>query len=145
MHRKQNILLPVGGHIELHETPWQAMAHELLQESGYDLAEMKILQPAHRVQSLDDAVLHPYPLSMNTHQIGTDHFHSDISYGFVVQADPQGIAEEGESLDFRWLTHDELQALDSSQIFSNTRQVYDFLLNNALHHWEHVSTDQFNL
>lgn len=143
MHRKLNILLPVGGHIELHETPWQAMAHELLEESGYDMSEAKVLQPVVRVESLEDAVLHPYPISMNTHLIGKDHFHSDISYGFVVENDPTKAAEEGESSDFRWLTSKELKALDSSEILANTRQVYDFILNNALKHWEQVKTDTF--
>jgi len=32
MHKKLNVLLPVGGHIELDETPWAAMAHELEEE-----------------------------------------------------------------------------------------------------------------
>lgn len=27
-HKKMKVLLPVGGHIELSETPWQAAAHE---------------------------------------------------------------------------------------------------------------------
>ena len=144
MHRKQNVLLPVGGHIELHETPWQAMAHELQEESGYRLEDARILQPAERISSLEDVVLHPYPLSMNTHPIGDDHFHSDISYGFVVSGDPKETAVDGESLDFRWLNYDQLMALDASEIFSNTRQVYDFLLNTALKSWIPVSTDQFS-
>lgn len=39
MHRKLGMLLPPGGHVELDETPWAAMAHELTEESGYTLDE----------------------------------------------------------------------------------------------------------
>lgn len=143
MHRKLHILLPVGGHVELHETPWQAMAHELREESGYSLDEVKLLQPPDRVTSLTKADLHPYPLVMNTHDIPGDHFHSDTAYGFVVTGEPSGAAEEGESLDIRWLTLEEIQQLTPSEIFANTQEVAAFLINSALPHWELVSTDSF--
>lgn len=32
LHKKLGVLLPVGGHVELSETPWQAIAHELEEE-----------------------------------------------------------------------------------------------------------------
>lgn len=36
MHRKHHRLLPVGGHVELDETPWQSAVHELREEAGYE-------------------------------------------------------------------------------------------------------------
>ena len=36
MHKKLGKLLQIGGHVELHETPWQSVAHEL-RESGRDV------------------------------------------------------------------------------------------------------------
>ena len=143
MHRKLNILLPIGGHIELEETPWQAMAHELHEESGYYLNEVKILQPAERISSLTKVTLHPYPLAMNTHDIPGDHFHSDTSYALIVDGEPKAKADEGESLDFRWLTLDEINALQEEEIFTNTKEVYNFFLQNALPNWEQVDTDSF--
>jgi len=35
-HRKLNKLLQFGGHVELDETPWQAVLREIAEESGYD-------------------------------------------------------------------------------------------------------------
>ncbi len=38
--------MQVGGHIELDETPWQAVEHELREESGYTLAELSSIVAA---------------------------------------------------------------------------------------------------
>ena len=34
LHRKIGKYLQFGGHVELNETPWQAVVHELREESG---------------------------------------------------------------------------------------------------------------
>jgi 8-oxo-dGTP diphosphatase len=143
MHRKLNILLPVGGHIELHETPWQAMTHELLEESGYHIDDVEILQPSERITSLSQVSLHPYPLVMNTHDIPGDHFHSDTAYGFVVTGDPSRTAEEGESLDLRWLSLKEIQDLKRPDIFDNTKEVAAFLITTALPNWDQMPAGHF--
>jgi 8-oxo-dGTP diphosphatase len=145
MHRKLGKLLPVGGHVELHETPWQATAHELLEESGYALSQLSILQPRSRIKRMSDAVQHPYPISMHTHYNPTDHFHTDISYAFIATSDPAMQISDNESADLRWLDSAELEALPSDIIFDNTREVYRFIFDEALKHWERVSTDSFLL
>ena len=43
MHKKYGKLLQPGGHIELHESPWEAILHELVEETGYLAKEMKVL------------------------------------------------------------------------------------------------------
>jgi ADP-ribose pyrophosphatase YjhB (NUDIX family) len=144
-HRKLHTLLPVGGHVELLETPWQAMAHELTEESGYRLSQLKILQPKSRIKQLTKVVLHPYPLSMNTHDITPDHFHTDIQYGFVAEGDPDGEIKAGESADLQWLTRRELDELSEAEIFANVRETYRFLFDEVLKHWEHVSAGDFLL
>lgn len=145
MHRKLNRLLPVGGHVEINESPWQAIAHELEEESGYTLNNLEILQPLSRIKHMTSVVQHPYPLSMNTHDIPDAHFHTDIEYAFIAKSDPDGIISEGESIDLRWLTHEEMNELDSSVIFTNTKEVYDFIFDEALQNWERVSTNDFLL
>ena len=51
MHRKIGKLAQIGGHIELNETPWQSIAHELEEESGYTLenATLEMLGTAEKV------------------------------------------------------------------------------------------------
>lgn len=41
-HRKLHKLLPIGGHVELNESPWQAIAHELDEESGYSMSQLMV-------------------------------------------------------------------------------------------------------
>lgn len=62
MHKKLHVLLQPGGHVELREDPWQAITHELKEESGYALEELEILSP-----KAPNAKLHPVPVVVNTH------------------------------------------------------------------------------
>ncbi len=143
MHKKLKKLLPVGGHVELNENPWQAMEHELQEESGYTLADLNILQTTSRIARLKEVTLHPYPISMNTHAITDDHFHSDTEYAFVASADPTTPINEGESEDLRWLTQAELNQLDDSLAYPSTKEVYNFIFDEALKHWEQIPATRY--
>ena len=126
MHRKVGKLLQPGGHIELNETPWGSIKHELIEETGYAHDQLFLMQPPIRkLSSLTNAEIHPFPLCHNTHDYmpTCDHRHTDISYLFVTNQDPIGLPEEGESTDFRWVTLDDLEKLDDSEIASNCRQI----------------------
>lgn len=145
MHRKLHLLLPIGGHVELTETPWQAMAHELTEESGYTLDQLEVLQPRSRIKNMSMVVQHPYPLSMSTHDITKKHFHTDIEYGFVATSEPALQIINGESEDLRWLSRNELIDLPSEVIFDNTREIYCFLIDTAIKTWDKVPTNEFLL
>lgn len=143
MHRKLHMLLAIGGHIELDETPWQALQYELAEESGYRLGQLTLLQPRQRIKTLSDATLHPYPIAINTHSITPTHKHTDIAYAFVTTQDPVDDVAAGESPDLRWLTKAEVNSLLSSEIYCNTRESYNFVLDECLSGWEHVPTDAY--
>jgi ADP-ribose pyrophosphatase YjhB (NUDIX family) len=145
MHRKLNVLLPVGGHVEILETPWQAASHEIEEEAGYEFNQLQILQPKSRIKGLSKVALHPNPLSMNTHAIPGDHFHTDIEYGFIATGEPKLSVEDGESLDIRWFTQSEMNQLGSKDIFDNTKEIYNFIFDEALENWELLPTDDFIL
>ena len=51
-HKKLHVFLQFGGHIEPHETPWEAITHELLEESGYELGQLELLQPTSRIKQV---------------------------------------------------------------------------------------------
>jgi len=145
MHRKLERLLPVGGHVELNETPWQALAHEVEEESGYRFTELKVLQPKRRLREIRAVVQHPYPLSINTHEVTEGHFHTDIQYAFRVTASPTQSASEGESLDLRWVTQDEMNALSEDLIYLGTKDIYNFMFDEVVKNWEEVPTNSFGL
>lgn len=128
MHRKIDMLMQIGGHIELTQTPWQAMVAELREETGYEPAELDVAQWA-AVPTLDRTVTHPLPLLMNTHMAGEGHYHSDTCYGFVARAVPHRATAEGESSDLRWLTLAELQtAAERGEALRDVVEIYEYLL-----------------
>jgi 8-oxo-dGTP diphosphatase len=136
MHKKLNILLPIGGHIELSENPWDAVAHEISEESGYSIADLEVLQPQGIIDTLTGVTFHPYPLVLNTHNISDDHLHSDTAFGFIALGSPSSHVGTGESQDLRWYSHCELLNLAVKDVCSNTRQVYDYMFTTALPNWK---------
>ena len=121
--------MQIGGHIELDETPWQTVAHELKEESGYNLEDLDVLQ--YTSDSLKEAgnITHPTPLLVNTHNVGNDHYHSDLCYGFVAQRPPSHTVDSSESADLRWLTIDELiKGADDGTVLKDVLYIYEFLL-----------------
>jgi 8-oxo-dGTP pyrophosphatase MutT (NUDIX family) len=148
VHKKLGVLLQPGGHVELYETPWQAIAHELEEEAGYELSQLKLLQPPTRIKHLDNAILHPQPIVQNTHNFDPagNHKHTDVSYAFVTQSEPLHTPGEGETTTLRWVTLAELESLKApSEIFENVRQIGRFVLTQILDDWEEVSTSHFEL
>jgi len=146
MHRKQHVLMPVGGHIELSETPWDSIAHEMQEESGFKIQDLEIMQPKRRIaHQRDDRTVHPQPVVMDTHYVSDDHWHSDTSYLFVAHGEPSSLPVEGESQDIRWLTEKELLALDESAIRAFTRDVYLECLRLVMKEWERMPATAFRL
>jgi 8-oxo-dGTP pyrophosphatase MutT (NUDIX family) len=144
MHRKYHRLMQAGGHIERNESPWSAVAHELIEETGYQLDELSILQPAGTRIELNDVIVHPTPIVMNTHKINADHFHSDITFAFVAQNPPKALPADGESEDIRWLTLDELQtAVDAGEAPRNLYTVYETIIRSYLESYDWIHADEF--
>lgn len=144
-HRKTKVYMQVGGHIELNETPWQAMAHELQEESGYFLSQLKILQYNDRQQVPAKHIVHPIPMAMNTHFVGSDHFHSDICYGFVANDDPAVPVSDGESNDLRWLSKEDLISMSSTgEVVEDTASLYLDIF-GSLESYKLVPADSFKV
>ena len=133
MHRKHGKLMQVGGHIELDETPWQTLDHELLEESGYVLSDLRIVQPYNEIPSIENSTIHPVPVLSNTHRVNADHYHSDYCYAFVTDNLPSHLPAEGESQDLRWLTIDELQqAVVDGDAWQDVTDIYRYVVEKCL-------------
>lgn len=145
LHKKLGVYLQFGGHIELLETPWQAVVHELKEESGYDISQLQVLQPKIRVKHLSDATIHPQPASHSTHPFGQDnnHFHTDIAYAVITSQEPAHAPDDGESTTIKLFTRDELIALSPDEIPENVREIAKFMFDECLSHWEPVAPDRF--
>lgn len=104
-HKKLNMWLPVGGHIELDEDPEEAVRREVKEESGL---QIKILgsKPA-----LKEAGLHTkslfVPSYMDIHDYDDNHRHIAFHYFAVTQTDKVKLAK-GEHNSIRWFKQSEL-------------------------------------
>ncbi len=146
MHRKMGKLMQIGGHVEVDETPWQTLGHELPEESGYKLSDLQILQPLAEVPKVADAVIHPVPVLSNTHRVTENHYHSDYCYAFVAKDLPVRTPDEGESQDLRWLTIDELQQTVADGItWQDVSDIYRFVVEQCLPTYSRIDTSQYSL
>jgi len=137
MHKKLNKYLQFGGHVELDETPWQTVIHELREESGYEMDQLKLLQPLSRLTKLSGSTLHPLPLVYATYKYGDlDHFHTDTSYGFVTHEPPRHVVDEAESQDIRLFTRNEL--LNTDEVPDEVREIALYILDTCLKKWERL-------
>lgn len=146
MHRKYNKLMQVGGHIEVDETPWQALGHELAEESGYRIEDFKILQPHSDIPSVAEAIVHPVPVVSNTHRVTANHYHSDYGYAFVVDALPNQLPVDGESQDLRWMTVEQLQqAVDDGTAWQDVADIYRYVVEECLPTYQRIDASHYSL
>lgn len=140
MHKKLQSLLQIGGHIELNETPWQALKHEVKEEAGYNISELDIIlsPPKLGLTNTDEQYA---PFSLQTHPFDAErtHFHTDASYAFVAHAEPNLPLADGESKDLRWISESELLSIAKDKIYSNVRELGIYVL-RAVASSKHNST-----
>jgi len=143
-HKLLHSYLQFGGHVELHENTWQALVHEVEEESGYTIDQLELLQPSLRLETATDAIIHPTPLSIQTHQFSDhDHYHTDIAYAFVTDQPPARAVGEGESTVIEAFSADELAAIPAGEIIENVRESALFVLEEILPNWQRVKASDF--
>lgn len=107
------------------------MGHEVLEETGFTLGELKVAQHTTEVISGDHNIYHPEPFVVNTHNVGNNHFHTALCYGFIAEGPAKNTVASGESNDQRWLSLAELKALaQSGQTLRDVYNIYDFFIRN---------------
>jgi 8-oxo-dGTP pyrophosphatase MutT (NUDIX family) len=147
-HKKRGLYQQFGGHIELHENPWQAVTHEAEEESGYTMDQLKILQPHDRIRSgkQGQGTEHPVAVSHNTHSFDNTktHYHSDIGYAFVTEQEPAKSVSDGESNDFMLLTRQELVDFPSDKVSGGIKVTGFFIFDVCLPKWEAVDPTEFS-
>jgi 8-oxo-dGTP diphosphatase len=147
-HRKLDKFMQFGGHVELLENPWESIVHELLEESGYEISQLQILQPPERLTRLTGNKLHPIPFYHSTHDISaihvTTHFHTDLGYAFIADSGPKQQIGTSESADILLLTRQELIDLPAERTIESVREACIFALDVCLPKWQPVSTANFS-
>ncbi len=144
-HKKLKVWMQVGGHVELHETPWTAVQHEIREESGYDISQLSILQPDTTLTDLDDtSVAHPLPFLFATHPYGNqDHFHTDAAFVFTTKESPRYGLDKEESDQLAYLTRKEILNFPQEQMMTNVRKAILYIFDHLLDSWRPVDTLRF--
>ncbi len=142
-HRKLGRYLQFGGHVEQNENPWQAVLRELLEESGYEADQLKLLQPPYDYLSqLNTVNLHPHPICISTYPAAKGHKHTDICFAFVASEPPRNSVADDELTEVKLLTHQAFNALNDEQVFGNVRDVVEYIFTTALPEWKPVPVEK---
>ena len=73
-HKYLPIWTPPAGHVELSETPIDALYKEIREEAGISKDKLHLVQPYTGVEDIDrvSETRHPVPFDMGVHAIGED-------------------------------------------------------------------------
>lgn len=128
LHRKYGVRFPPGGHIELDEHPWQAIAREVREETGYHFDQLDVLQYAQApVRTVN--LLHPTPLLFQSYGASgmVSHFHTDVLFGFVASEDPRDSIAQDES-ELEWFTKADILAAPAGVISDDISELALYMM-----------------
>ncbi len=104
LHKKLNLWLPVGGHIDPNETPDEAMIREAKEEVNLDI----ILIGHSKIQSTGNVSQNlALPYYVNVHSVG-DHDHCSFFYAAYTKNPGELKTKPEEINDAKWLTLQEM-------------------------------------
>ncbi|MFH1427195.1 MAG: NUDIX domain-containing protein [Patescibacteria group bacterium] len=102
-HRKLDLWLPLGGHIDKNESPDQALLREIKEEVGIDI---EILNKSDLLMEGNIKRNLATPFYVNVHSVG-DHDHCCLFY-ICKAINPEQLKINNELKDFKWFTKDDL-------------------------------------
>lgn len=103
LHKKLNMWLFPGGHIDPDETPDQAALREAMEETGL---EVEFLEYAPLGKTKEELISSAFPFHTSIHNVG-DHNHHCFFY--ACSAENTKTIKSHESHDIAWLTAEEIK------------------------------------
>ena len=103
-HKKHNMWLQVGGHIELNEDPDEALFREVKEECGLEIEIIGEKQPKFEMKGTKFLYA---PVFMNIHDINETHKHIGLIYFAKAKSD-KFVLSEKEHKDIRWFSKEDL-------------------------------------
>ena len=102
-HRKLDLWLPPGGHIEKDEIPDDALIREIKEEVGLDI---ELIQQSNLPMKGNIKQSLAVPFAVNVHPVG-DHDHCCLFY-LCKPKNPEQLKINKESKDFGWFSKEDL-------------------------------------
>ena len=103
-HRKHNMWLQIGGHVELNEDPDEALFREVKEECGLEIEIIGRKEPNFEVKGTKFLYS---PVFMSIHDINDTHKHIGLVYFAKAKSD-KIILSEREHNDIRWFSKEDL-------------------------------------
>jgi len=103
-------LLP-GGHIELDETPIDALYREIAEEVGIHKHDLNLIELKPTLPTGGHSVSLPLPFDLNVHRTDGDHKHIDLCYLLRSSTDKVQPGK-GESQEWRWMNEFEIDEFE---------------------------------
>lgn len=104
-HKKLDMWLMPGGHVEPGETPDEAAARETKEETGF---EVEIIGEERQFEADFLAVDIPTPFNINLHEVEKGHWHCDFQY--LVKIIGKVDEYEYDDEDIEWLTKKDIES-----------------------------------
>lgn len=110
-HKTLPLWVPPSGHIELNETPIQALYKEILEESGLPESVLTlhptVVSPVKNAEGTQ-----PLPFDINIHPIG-ESGHQHIDMGYILSSTSDDVRPgPHESTTWKWFTKEELATFE---------------------------------
>lgn len=110
-HLYLGIWTPPAGHVELDQTPLDALYAEIEEEAGITRDHLTLVSPV--TDNMDfkrrsDSYGLPIPFDMEVHPINESHSHIDSAYMLLCDTDQVNPGER-ESQNWKWFTAEELK------------------------------------
>lgn len=128
LHHKLNMWLMPGGHVELTETPLEAVFREVEEETGIKPDDLTLITPYSDNLSFPRDTqtnnTQPMPFDIDVHEAGNDgHRHIDFGYILISSTDKFTLEENGAT-DMQWFTLDEIKHLKDTPKGVHSRAEY---------------------
>lgn len=114
-HKKLQMWLPPAGHIELNETPIEALYREIEEETGLIQDHLTLVTPFTENMKLEHDpsrnTLLPMPFNINTHMVNRGG-HQHIDFAYILLSDTDVVENEVDKADaLKWFTSPEIAKL----------------------------------
>lgn len=110
-HKYLPIWTAPAGHVELNETPIEALFKEIHEEAGINQADLELMETTRDTREMErgnENYYLPLPFDMEYNHIDADHSHINMAY-ILKSATNHVEPKVGESNTFKWFTIEELE------------------------------------
>jgi len=118
-HKKLNVWLPPGGHVEENELPDNAVLREIFEETGIKAEILPTKQVLNSTDGRCRELVRPFTILLEDIEGDGTHNHIDLIY-LCVAMNEELIIDKSEASDIGWFSFEQIVDLET---FENVKQI----------------------